>query len=337
MSDPNIITVTLNPSLDRTLITHYLGIGYHNRTIEATRLDPAGDGFTISRALHQLSCRTHAVVLLGTDATGSAYRALAAEEAFPFTALTQEGQTRSSTILLDTGTGLETQITDEGSPVTETALDNARDTLRSLARPGDIVVFAGPLPKNAPKDTYARLTEVVHGCGARVAVSASGAALGDTLPAAPDMITLTQVELEGYFNYPVRELDDILTCARKIQEQGAESVLVEIREKDLALLASGEDALVVGVSLEHGGTTSGVWPAMIAGFLAERARRQTFDKALVTGAAAAGYTAAQVGHEFGTLIEVEAYSKKNALSRPEHLTTDRSEAKGENAETNEAV
>lgn len=162
MSEPNIITLTLNPSLDRTLITHYLGIGYHNRTSEATRLDPAGDGFTISRALHRLDCRTHAIVRIGTDATGKAYCALAEEEAFPFTAITDSGQTRSSTIILDTGTRMETQITDAGSPVVEATLESVETAIRRITAPEDIVVLAGVLPQDTPKDTYARLTQVVH-------------------------------------------------------------------------------------------------------------------------------------------------------------------------------
>ncbi len=68
-----VITVTLNPSLDRTVTTHFLALGYHNRTTATTRLDPAGRGVSVSRALHALGVETHAVVVLGHDANGRAY------------------------------------------------------------------------------------------------------------------------------------------------------------------------------------------------------------------------------------------------------------------------
>jgi fructose-1-phosphate kinase PfkB-like protein len=74
MSEPNVITISLNPSLDRTLVVHYLAVGYHNRARETTRLNPAGKGVNIARALHQLNCPTRAIVLLGDDATSKAFK-----------------------------------------------------------------------------------------------------------------------------------------------------------------------------------------------------------------------------------------------------------------------
>ena len=47
-----VITVTLNPSLDRTLVTNFLHIGYQNHTPESTHLDAAGAGLNISQALN---------------------------------------------------------------------------------------------------------------------------------------------------------------------------------------------------------------------------------------------------------------------------------------------
>jgi fructose-1-phosphate kinase PfkB-like protein len=102
--------VTLNPSLDRTLVTHHLAIGYHNLTQETTRLDPAGRGLGISRTLSKLGIPTQAIVLMGNDATGKAYRALISEEDFDVTVIVVSGRTRSKTIIWDTGKNNETQI-----------------------------------------------------------------------------------------------------------------------------------------------------------------------------------------------------------------------------------
>ncbi|MGD2157568.1 MAG: PfkB family carbohydrate kinase [Anaerolineales bacterium] len=110
MKGKKIITVTLNPSLDRTLVTHHLAIGYHNLTQETTRLDPAGRGLGISRTLSKLGIPTQAIVLMGNDATGKAYRALISEEDFDVTVIEVSGRTRSKTIIWDTGKNNETQI-----------------------------------------------------------------------------------------------------------------------------------------------------------------------------------------------------------------------------------
>ncbi len=305
MNDTKIITVTLSPSLDRTLVTHYLAIGYENRVEQPSRLDPAGEGLNISRSLHRLGIETRALVLLGDDATARAYRALIAAETLPVSIVQLRGRMRTNTILLDTGLKSETQISEGGAETSQADLDRVAAVLDRITGPGDIVVLAGALPPGAPAATYAWLTRVAHGKHARVAAVACGPVLNDTLPARPDMVTLTHVEAEGYFNYPVRQLDDLVGCARKIKQAGAGQVLIEQRQTGQAVLVTDADTLLVTIPEDQSGTTSGVWDAMVAGFLAGRVMEQPISKSLELGAASASYTASRVGSEFGTLPEVK--------------------------------
>ena len=310
MNTSKIITVTLNPSLDRTLVTHFLAIGYHNHTTETTRLDPAGVGLTISRALSRLRCETQAIIMVGNDATGRAYQALLSEENFPKTVIMVEGQTRSNTVIMDTGTKNETQITEDCSEMSEHEFQQVVQALKKSIKAGDYVVFAGPLPKGSSPEAYARLTHAAHLAGGKVALIDIGNAIEPTLAEAPDLLALTQQELEGFFNYPVRVIEDVIDCAEKLREKGALQVFVEMPEKGNALLVGQTDSWVVSLPelVETEGTSSGIWEAMIAGFLAGRARRQPREQALELGAAAAGYTASQVGHKFGTLKEVNEFT-----------------------------
>jgi 1-phosphofructokinase family hexose kinase len=310
MKKTKIITITLNPSLDRTLVTHFLSTGYHNQTEEPTRLDPAGEGLNISRALAGLGCVTHAVVMLGDDPTARAYQALIAEESFEITILTANGQTRTNAIILDTGTKEETQITEPGAEILPDDIEEAAEAIRQITAEGDVVVFAGTLPVGAPEDTYARLTSTVHASGALAAVIRSGPALGATLPAGPDLVALTQLEMEGFFNHPVREMEDIVGGARRLRDGGAGRVLIEMREAGSALLVADETIVRVSIPEAEGGTTSGVWEALVAGYLAGRAGQQPLDEAMRLGAAAANYTAAQVGNEFGSLEDVSDFAQE---------------------------
>lgn len=112
-TNKKVITVMPNPSLDRTLATSFLAVGYHNVASEATRLDPAGCGVSISRALHVLGVPTHAIVLIGHDATGHEYQTLLAEEQFPITILRRDGRTRSNIVIHDTGLNNEAMILED--------------------------------------------------------------------------------------------------------------------------------------------------------------------------------------------------------------------------------
>lgn len=307
MSQPKVITITLNPSLDRTLTTHYLAQGYHNRLVDSTRLDPAGEGVSISRALHRLAFATHALILLGNDPVGKAYEALIQGEAFPITVLRAEGNTRSDTIILDTGKENETHLIEDCTTLNEETLQRVQTTLQTLIRAGDFVVLAGSLPPNSPHTTYSDLMETAQTAGAKKVVAVGAPELSQALQANPDLVALTQLQAEVYFNFPVRSAEDVAFCARQLRAGGAEEVLVEMQETgDVFLTAPGGEWMLDLPEFESG-TSSGVWEALLAGFVAGRLEKQSDPGALELGAAAALYTAHQVGSEFGSLADLRAY------------------------------
>jgi 1-phosphofructokinase len=310
MAGTKIITVTLNPSLDRTLTVHYLALGYHNRTAETTRLDAAGKGVNISRALHKLNRETQALILLGDDATGRAYQALIEENGFPVNIARRTGATRSNIVLLDTGNKHETHLIEETDSVTRQELEAVAARLRAMIAPEDIVVFAGSLPGDAPADTYAWLTEIAHEAGAQVAVVTFGETLSAALKANPDLVVLDQQELEALFNHPVRAQDDVIYCMEKLREGGVGKVmaLVDEGDSDAAILISKEGRWQVSFpDVEATGTSIGAIDALVAGFLARRVNERPLDEALELGAAAATYAVTQVGSEFGSLNEMQEY------------------------------
>lgn len=299
-----VITVTLNPFLDRTLVTHFLALGYHNQTTATTRLDPAGRGIGVARALHAWGVPVHAIVLVGQDATGLAYQALLAEEQFPITLLRRTGHTSSRIIIKDTGHNHETVIWEASDGVTEADLQNVAEALQNLIQPGDKVVFAGSLPGGMPQDTYAWLTDLAQQAGAQVAINAGGGqALREALKARPALVYLSQIEAEALFNFPVRVEEDIIHCAQTLREEGAGAVLIARAQSNTALFVS--EAGIWSASWPEGeGTQSGQNAAMIAGFLTGQFVSEDVDQALTLGAAAATYTLSQMGHEFGSLKDV---------------------------------
>lgn len=305
--DGKIITVTLNPSLDRTLVTHYLAAGYQNRTTEPTRLDPSGEGVSIARALCALDVETHGVISLGHCATGDAYQALLDESVFPMTVVKRQGITRSNTIILDTGNQSETQIIEDGTGATQAHFASIMSALARIIAVGDIVIFAGDMPVDAPIDGLMRLLLSARQAGARIVLSGMGSVLSQALEAQPELVVLTQVEAEGYFNHPVRTREDTIYCARKLREQHVDKVLLIVEEQGGAILAGEQGIWQVELpEPETGGTTSGIKAALLAGYLAGNTRHHPVDQAMELAAAAAAYTGSKVGSEFGSLAEVES-------------------------------
>jgi 1-phosphofructokinase family hexose kinase len=301
------VTVTLSPSLERTLVTKYLAVGYQNQTVRPERLDPSGQGVNVARALHHLECETHAIVLLGNDLTGRAYHALVAEEGFGFTNVYVDGPTCSQTYILDTGSDQETRIVTEGAKITGSDVQRLAETLKETVTDEDIVVLAGPLPSGAPADTYARPIEVVHAAGAEAVLATGGSALSEALVARPEMAVLSQLQCESFYNVPIRVQEDLLTVAHRLHEQGVERVLLEMQETGSALLVTGVGQWRMDLPDAMQGTTSGVWEALLAGFLSGRCHESPLEESLELAAAAAAYTADGVGAEFGSPQDVEEH------------------------------
>lgn len=301
-SVPKIVTVTLNPSLDRTLTVHHVAVDYYNHTTNETRLDAAGNGVNISRALHNLGCDTKAIMLLGNDPTGRAYKALIAEEDFSTFIIHRDGQTRSDTIIVDTATDTETHLVEEGIGGTAEQVILVLNAIKELVHEGDFVVLAGMIPTEFPSDIYKTLIEAIHEINAQVLLFTHGEPLTHALKAEPEFVVVRQVDFEAQFNIPIRVEDDVLYGAQKICEQGAQYVLVtEFGEAGEALLVSKDEGhWQQPVAEVVKGTSSGVVDALIAGVLAGYVNGDSLPDALKLGAASTQFTATHFGSEFAT-------------------------------------
>lgn len=314
MTEPKVVTVTLNPALLQTLVIPFLAVGYQNRVTEPVRLDPAGRGINISRALHNLGVPTKAVVLLGTDTTGQAYTSLLAQETVDVIVINTNGSTHSEIVIADPGNGTETHLIEESAEVSGEDVIAVGQLLQQMLNPNDIVVFAGALPNGVARDSYAYLTDFAQDVGAQVVVSTDPEALEQTLRSKPELIALNEMEAEGMFNYPIRTYEDLVGGARQLHKRADTQVLVVVKDKGNAVMVEQDNEWFVEFVSDEQGTLSGIWDAMLAGFLAQRLKGRSVAGALELGAAAASYTASHLGTEFGSLHAVEIYCRDVKVS-----------------------
>ena len=159
-----IVTVTLNPTLDKTLSVPALWPGEVHRA-RFLRQDIGGKGINVSRALAALGVTSIPIGFLG-GATGRAMRDGLTAAGYDARFVEVPGETRQNLTLLDESTGVYTKINEPGPTIGPEHLAALSALVAELAAPGDLWALCGSLPPGAPADFYANLVTAIQARGA---------------------------------------------------------------------------------------------------------------------------------------------------------------------------
>lgn len=259
-----IITVTPNPSLDRTIELPRLLRGEVNRAA-AVRLDPGGKGVNVARALTAAGRETIAVLPSGR-APGNRLHGLLDAHHVRAATVAIDGVTRTNITLVEPD-GTTTKVNEPGPVLTDDEVAQLADTVVTLAAGARWVVTCGSLPAGMPTDFHAEIVRRIRPTGTRVAVDASGDPLRSACAAGPDLIKPNHAELAELVGRPLTSLGEVLGAARELRAAGVGAVLVSLGAGGALLVdADGEyhaDSLPVAVR-----STVGAGDAALAGFLA---------------------------------------------------------------------
>ena len=138
-----IVTVTLNPSLDRTIELDHLAPGFVQR-VTAARLDPGGKGVNVARALLANGVPTQAVVpVAGVE--GDQLVGLLEREGVDVALVPVLGRTRSN-ITIAEADGTVTKLNEPGASLGVDDLEALAAKVRASAPPASWVVLCGSRP-----------------------------------------------------------------------------------------------------------------------------------------------------------------------------------------------
>ncbi len=172
-----IITVTLNPAIDKALRVPGFAVGEHAKA-EVLSLLPAGKGVNVARGLARLGSAALATGFVGRNEEGMFAESLAKEGA-QARFCRVSGRTRTNTTILDPDARATTHLREPGFRVQPDDVGALRSLLTGLLdeHPDAPVVFAGSLPEGVGQGGFAALLRLCAGQGARVVVDTSGPAL----------------------------------------------------------------------------------------------------------------------------------------------------------------
>jgi 1-phosphofructokinase len=220
-----IVTLTANPSLDRTLEIPSLDRG---QVVRATgvRVHPGGKGVNVARALVANGIPARAVMPAGGREGEQLLDLLSSRGVDVVPVSIAESVRENVTVVEPDGTVTKLNAPGPQLSPSETAL--LIQVTVEASRGADWVALCGTLPPGAPEDLYASLVTELHLIGVRVAVDTSGAALVRAIEAKPDLIKPNRDELAEAIADPIKDLGDVANGARRLLDQGVGHILVSL-------------------------------------------------------------------------------------------------------------
>jgi len=228
MTSP-VVTVTLNPAIDRTVWLDHLVPGATNRSGD-TFATIGGKGINVARHVARLGHPALALGIAGEDQAAAIERHL---DSLGVTArfLPTPGETRTNFKLIERTSGRLTEINGAGPIVARDLLDAfERELILAVERHGArAVVLSGSLPRGVDGDVYARWIDVFHGRPeVRVILDASDAGLAYGVAARPFLVKPNRVEAESIVGAPIANDADARAAATAIHRLGPRGVLLSL-------------------------------------------------------------------------------------------------------------
>ena len=232
-----ILTVTLNPALDRTMTVPNFQAGMRHRATDTVIL-PGGKGINVARAVKALGRPVIATGFVG-GRKGDQILADLNGEGILCDFVRVAGESRISTAVVDPATAAITEINEQGPEIQSLELESLYDKLDYLGRAVDVVVFAGSVPPGLDDDCYARMIQKVRPLGVKIFFYTYGDPLRLGIKARPDYVFPKLVEAEKVIGYEFNTLEDRILAARRMREMGAGSVIITFRFGCIAELDHG--------------------------------------------------------------------------------------------------
>lgn len=232
-----IITVTPNPSIDRTVtLSTQLVRGAVHR-VQNVSTEPGGKGVNVAHTLALAAVDT--VAILPASPHDPIVTALSAS-GVPFHTVPIVGTVRTNLAITEAD-GTTTKINEPGATLDASALAALTADVIDRATTASWVVLSGSLPPGVPDSWYTEIAILLRPYPCKVAIDTSGAPLAtlakNLQDAAPDLLKPNSEELATLAGVAAEDLEyaldqgnpePILTIAQHLIERGAGAVLTTL-------------------------------------------------------------------------------------------------------------
>jgi 1-phosphofructokinase len=232
----DVLTITMNPALDREIIIPDFKVNELHRVFEREKMisDPGGKGLNVSMMLCSLNeTPSIAMGFLG----GHTGRIISEEMRRRYPKVTLnfihiDGESRENISILDEKNHYITEINAPGPIIQEPDLNHFMKLFNTVVSRTKITVLSGSVPQGVPLDTYAVLSKNAKDNRNKVYVEARGQLLTETIKkSCPDIVRPDMRSTNKILGQEVESMEDYLDAGKEIIRYGANLVVISYKFK----------------------------------------------------------------------------------------------------------
>ncbi|MFI3251382.1 MAG: 1-phosphofructokinase [Eubacteriales bacterium] len=305
-----IITVTLNPAIDKTIDVGHMEVGGLNRIQSGVR-DVGGKGINVSKTIKALGGNTIATGFVA-GSTGehisSTLKGLDIQTDFVWV----DGETRTNTKVYSENYGI-TELNEQGAEITTEQLAALLQKLEGYAKPDTIFVLAGSAPAGVPKDIYNTICTMVREKGGRVILDADGELFEKSLPSVPHIMKPNREEVAQYMGISGEMTKEQLMNTTFL-EKGSELVAISMGGDGALFLTSENKYFCKGLKVSVKSTV-GAGDAMVAALAYATEQKMDLENTIKLAVATSAGAVTTIGTKPPTLEVVQELQKQVVLEK----------------------
>ncbi|MEN8905833.1 MAG: hexose kinase [Clostridiales bacterium] len=238
---PFVVTITLNPALDKTIILDQLKIGNKNY-IKNLTTNPGGNGINIAKTLKEFDIDS---VVTGFNAgeNGEILLDLMYKEKIDMQFMEIPGETKINLKIIEWGKNSITEINEHGFYVSYDDVNKFMMKLSKLLEKANFLVLSGNLPLGISDDIYFDIINMANKKKIKTILNAEGSAFNNGIKASPYSIKLNTSKLEILCGRRFFKMKDIIKSVKNIMKRNNIKIVIMSMYK-VGVLIINEDKII---------------------------------------------------------------------------------------------
>jgi 6-phosphofructokinase 2 len=279
----NILTITLNPSIDKNFVVEQL-VADHKLRCPNPGVDAGGGGINVSKGLQRLGLTAKTLTLTG-GRNGAYFRELARNENIDLLEIPVEGETRESVMITEKFSKKQFRIVVDGPVIKQETADHVLEVIKGLNPFPSVIVASGSLPVGIDDDFYARIGKLARERKAKYIVDTAGQPLIHAVKEGVFLVKPNLKELSKLAGLESLELDDVDEAAMELIRKGnCEVVVVSLGPSGAMLVTAAGYRHIPAPTVERKSTV-GAGDSMVAGMVWAICEGKTMEEMAMMGVA----------------------------------------------------